>query len=119
MSTTEPCPVCIAYRARRGNTLRIAVTAAANHAQVDPAYLMALYQLSVHERHIGGGCLSTRPRTPHEKRGTTTTLHVKRSCNGCGTDLGDATAAELDAAVVGEQLPDVRLECGCCAAVSA
>jgi hypothetical protein len=38
---------------------------------------------------------------------------VQRSCNGCQKSLGDAYEAELDAAVDGRRLPDVRLECGC------
>ena len=40
-------------------------------------------------------------------------LWVKRCCNGCGRELGDATEAELDAAVSGLPLPDVTDECGC------
>ena len=41
------------------------------------------------------------------------TIHVKRCCNGCGKNIGDVTEAELDAAVAGFPLPDVREECGC------
>lgn len=39
---------------------------------------------------------------------------IKRACNGCGTELGDAHQAEIDAAVVGQPLPDVRGECPVC-----
>lgn len=38
---------------------------------------------------------------------------VKRCCNGCQRELGDATEVELDTAVNGWPLPDVRVECGC------
>ncbi len=37
----------------------------------------------------------------------------KRSCNGCGRQLGDLTLAELTAIREGLQAPDVRAECGC------
>lgn len=43
----------------------------------------------------------------------TTIITVHRHCNGCGRDLGDATNFELDLAVLGAALPDVREECGC------
>jgi hypothetical protein len=42
-----------------------------------------------------------------------TTIKVQRACNGCQRPLGDATDVELDAAMNGEPLPDVRGECGC------
>jgi hypothetical protein len=38
---------------------------------------------------------------------------VKRCCNGCGREIGVATAAELNAAISRVTLPDVREECGC------
>ena len=41
------------------------------------------------------------------------TVFVKRACNGCGRRIGDATLIELDAAIAGRELPDVRHECGC------
>ena len=37
---------------------------------------------------------------------------VKRCCNGCGRELGDATEAELERAMRGAILLDVRDECG-------
>ncbi len=40
-------------------------------------------------------------------------ITVQRCCNGCGRSLGDATDDELNAAVAGAPLPDVRDECGC------
>lgn len=43
-----------------------------------------------------------------------TRLRVKRCCNGCGRELGDAHEVELEAAVAGRPLPDVRDECGLC-----
>ena len=45
---------------------------------------------------------------------TVTRFIVKRSCNGCGDDIGDVTKAEMDAAVAGRPLPDVRDECPRC-----
>ena len=42
-------------------------------------------------------------------------IHVKRSCNGCGESLGDVTDEEIECAVSGHALPDVRSECPRCA----
>lgn len=39
-------------------------------------------------------------------------ITVKRCCNGCGRELGDATQEELEAAIFGP-LPSVIDECGC------
>ena len=44
-----------------------------------------------------------------------TTITMKRACNGCGQLLGDITDHEMTAAVYGEPLPDVRSECPACA----
>jgi hypothetical protein len=44
---------------------------------------------------------------------------MKRVCNGCGEYVGDVTNAELDCAVEGRPLPDVRGECDNCAPVVA
>lgn len=41
-------------------------------------------------------------------------IHVKRCCNGCGELLGDVTDEEMNAAVRGHPLFDVRDECGHC-----
>lgn len=57
--------------------------------------------------------MSGRPSTPPRVEGTTTTITVKRCCSSCGRELGDATDAELDAAIEGRPLPDVTAECGC------
>lgn len=57
---------------------------------------------------------ATRPWTddvPLEGGGNRMT--VKRGCNGCGRELGDATEEELAAAILGDRLPDVRAECRC------
>lgn len=55
----------------------------------------------------------TRPFTDTARLpGGGSRVTVKRCCNGCGRELGDATEAELDAAMVGRPLPDVRDECG-------
>ena len=42
------------------------------------------------------------------------TITTQRSCNGCGTTLGDVTSIEWSAAVSGRPLPDVRRECPNC-----
>ncbi len=60
----------------------------------------------------------TRPTTPEQRYQAedghwVTRLTVQRVCNGCGRALGDATEHELDCAVAGMPLPDVREECGC------
>ncbi|AEI11842.1 hypothetical protein Celgi_1323 [Cellulomonas gilvus ATCC 13127] len=56
----------------------------------------------------------TRPSTPPQRTAEGgRRLTVQRVCNGCGRALGDATTAELEAAVSGAPLPDVRVECGC------
>ena len=44
-----------------------------------------------------------------------TTFKVKRACNGCGQYLGDVTTAEINRAVAGLPLLDVRAECARCA----
>lgn len=62
----------------------------------------------------------TRPNTPAEelpdgRRRVT----VKRRCDRCGRELGDATAAELRAAEQGDPMPAVLDECGCMIATAA
>lgn len=55
-----------------------------------------------------------RPWTPDEKLPDgSTRVTVKRCCNGCGKRLGDVSDDEIDAAIAGGRLPDVRAECGC------
>ena len=44
----------------------------------------------------------------------TTTIKLKRACNGCGERLGDITDEEMTAAINGRPLPDVRRECPNC-----
>lgn len=56
----------------------------------------------------------TRPWTPPTKTESGgTRITVKRACERCGRDIGDATRDELDAAIAGAPLPDVAHECGC------
>lgn len=58
---------------------------------------------------------SHRPWTPDETLPSgSRRIHVRRACNGCGALIGDITEAELDAAVEGGALPDVRGECPVC-----
>jgi hypothetical protein len=65
--------------------------------------------------YLGDNVATLRPNTPPRIVGGKRTLTTKRACNGCGTDIGDATKDELDAAVNGRELPDVRGECLNCA----
>lgn len=56
-----------------------------------------------------------RPSTPpRQNPNGSRTITVKRCCNGCGHELGDANQTELDAAMVGQDPPDVRSECPNC-----
>jgi len=56
----------------------------------------------------------TRPNTPARANDDgSTTITVKRHCNGCDASVGDATADEILIAMHGQPLPDVRAECGC------
>lgn len=107
------CMVCAAYVRRRGATLLVAVAGHAMGRRIGMAVLLDRYLQKVHTRHLAGGSLSTRHRTPIKKTKTGSRIRVQRSCNGCSKTLGDANAAELQAAVGGRPLPDVRLECGC------
>lgn len=57
----------------------------------------------------------TRPSTPSRKNPNgSTTITMKRCCNGCGNPIGDVTDAEIDASIAGLRLPDVRDECPTC-----
>ncbi len=56
-----------------------------------------------------------RPSTPDRTDPDgSTTIKMKRACNGCGTHLGDVTEAEMARAINGLPLPDVRKECPNC-----
>lgn len=56
-----------------------------------------------------------RPWTPDRRNDNgSTTITVKRCCNGCGTKLGDVTDREVNRAVAGLPLEDVRRECAHC-----
>ncbi|MEU5596618.1 hypothetical protein [Streptomyces sp. NPDC020298] len=57
----------------------------------------------------------TRPWTPDwiTEHGSTT-IKLKRACNGCGLRLGDVTDQEMARALNGLPLPDVRRECPAC-----
>jgi hypothetical protein len=44
-----------------------------------------------------------------------TTIKMKRACNGCGQHLGDVTEQEMACGINGLPLPDVRKECPTCA----
>jgi hypothetical protein len=53
----------------------------------------------------------TRPWT----ESTSTTIVMKRACNGCGQRLGDVTDQEIACGSNRLPLPDVRRECPACA----
>jgi hypothetical protein len=55
-----------------------------------------------------------RKSTPDQVNGTRRTIRVQRCCNGCGKPIGDADEADMNAAVAGLPLPDVRDECSTC-----
>jgi len=62
----------------------------------------------------------TRPSTPPETTATgSRRLTVKRACDRCDRELGDATKEELETAMLGAPLPSVVAECGCLAADAA
>ena len=42
------------------------------------------------------------------------TITMQRCCNGCGESLGDVTMTEIECAIAGLLLPDVRMECPRC-----
>ncbi|MFG3488492.1 hypothetical protein [Streptomyces sp. NPDC047972] len=57
----------------------------------------------------------TRPSTPDRiNPDGSRTMTTKRACNGCGDLLGDVTGFEVNAALWGRPLPDVRRECPNC-----
>lgn len=59
---------------------------------------------------------TTSPKvTVHADGRNTTTYVVQRCCNGCGRGIGDIKDTELDCAITGRPLPDVRHECPWCA----
>ena len=59
----------------------------------------------------------TLPRIRYNDAGVETgrTMTVQRCCNGCGHGIGDVTEAEIEAAITGAPLSDVRDECPWCA----
>lgn len=108
------CEVCAAYAARRAAVLDPHLRLRAAIRGVDLTVVTREYMFRVHRRHLAGLSLSTRTFTPVEKLpGGGERIRVQRVCNGCYESVGDANATELDHAVAGLQLPDVRLECGC------
>jgi hypothetical protein len=54
-----------------------------------------------------------RESTPPVRKEGRQRITVKRCCERCDRELGDATEEELDAAVEGLHLPNVADECGC------
>lgn len=114
LNAYRTCPVCAYYASRRGHVLDAEFALQAFKRGVRISVVVHEYLTLVHERHLAGLSLSTRPWTPdYVDLDGVTHLTVKRGCSGCGTRLGDATADELEAAVAGDDLPDTRLECGC------
>lgn len=54
-----------------------------------------------------------RPDTPDELTELGWKKTVKRSCDRCGRELGDATPVEAAASIAGQSLPSALSECGC------
>lgn len=107
------CEVCSYYASRRGEVLAAELALQAFKRGVKVTVVVHEYLSRVHDRHLAGGSLSTRIHTPTIETKTGSRIYLKRSCNGCGETVGDVNEAELDAAMSGAPLPDVRLECGC------
>lgn len=64
--------------------------------------------------------VSARMHSPDRKKltadgRTVTTVTMKRHCNGCNATVGDVTDAEVERAIAGLPLVDVRAECLNCA----
>lgn len=63
--------------------------------------------------------MTTRTNTPDRVNPDgSKTITTKRACNSCGHLIGDITTAEMNAAIAGRPLPDVRRECPTCAATA-
>lgn len=62
---------------------------------------------------------NTPRRTEKRPDGTTVIsgIVIKRACNGCDRELGDAHPLEVELAFLGKELPDARDECPDCTAV--
>lgn len=60
-----------------------------------------------------------RRSTPDRIRDGRTVITVKRACNGCGELIGDVTDAEVERAIAGLPVEDVRSECPRCQLVAA
>ena len=57
----------------------------------------------------------SRPNTPDRiNPDGSRRMTTKRACNGCGAFLGDVNCFEVNAALWGRPLPDVRRECSNC-----
>jgi hypothetical protein len=81
--------------------------------------LAALSALEDFGRRVLAEATAARPRTPDRKTtlpdGTVrTTVTVQRACNGCRQPLGDVTDREIEDAIAGAPLTDVRAECPNC-----
>jgi hypothetical protein len=60
---------------------------------------------------------NTPRRTETRPDGSTvTSMVIKRACNGCDRELGDAHPLEIQLAFLGKELPDARDECPDCTA---
>lgn len=64
------------------------------------------------------GVAAGRSWTPPRPTSVGTRRTVKRACNGCDRLLGDVYEREIEAAMGGEPLPDVRSECPNCKTAS-
>jgi hypothetical protein len=69
------------------------------------------YRHPFYAQEIPAAMTSLRKNTPPHREDGQLIAVEKRSCNGCGIELGDATPAEAFAIRNGTELPDVRGEC--------
>lgn len=108
------CRICTAYLERRVDVLARAIALRSFVRGVESHVVAREFMHGVHRRHLAGLSLSTRTATPDRiRKGGGKTMTIQRACNGCQKSLGDAREDELESAVAGLPLPDVRLECGC------
>ncbi|SMF86450.1 hypothetical protein [Streptomyces sp. Amel2xC10] len=69
--------------------------------------------MSARDAQIAAG--RARPNAPDRVNPDgSRSIRMKRACNGCGVQLGDATEDEMNRGILGLPLPDVRRECPTC-----
>jgi len=103
--TCKGCPWTVETYAKPRQETAAAVQAAYN-AHLDPMAGLTM------PRKDTADVVTVRPG-PNGTVRKSRRVTIKRSCDGCGESLGDATEAELEAAMCGHTLPSVAAEHGC------